>query len=154
MRLVIQRVKEAKVTADGELCGAINTGMLVLLGIHKRDTPDKTHWLVKKLVNLRCFQDEKGKLNLSIKDIKGNILVVSQFTLYANCNNGRRPDFFDAAPAELAETIYEKFVCEVKNEIGSVQTGKFGGYMEVSLVNDGPVTLILEDKQQTQAERV
>ncbi|NGX43695.1 MAG: D-aminoacyl-tRNA deacylase [Chlamydiae bacterium] len=146
MKVVAQRVKEAKVVVDGEVCGTIGSGILVLLGIHKDDTPEETSWLVNKLVNLRFFQDENGKMNLSVKDLGGEILVVSQFTLYANCNGGRRPAFIDAAPPNIAEPIYEKFVSEVKNELGRVETGKFGAYMEVSLINDGPVTVILEKK--------
>ncbi|MFQ5728766.1 MAG: D-aminoacyl-tRNA deacylase [Waddliaceae bacterium] len=147
MRVVAQRVREAKVSVNGEVCGSIGSGILVLLGIHVQDTPDKTNWLVNKLVNLRFFQDENGKMNLSVKDIGGEILVVSQFTLYANCNNGRRPDFMDAAPPDIAEPIYDKFVGEVKKELRSVQTGIFGAYMDVSLVNDGPVTVILEERK-------
>lgn len=146
MKLVLQRVKEAKVEVDGDVTGAIGLGILVLLGVHKNDTPAQTDWFVKKLVNLRIFQDEKGKINLSVKDIGGEILVVSQFTLYANCHGGRRPDFIEAAPPDLAEPIYEKFVAEVKKELDHVQTGKFGAYMDVSLINDGPVTIILEEK--------
>lgn len=145
MKLIAQRVKNAKVTIDGDISGTIGPGILVLLGIHKDDTPDKTKWLVNKLLNLRIFQDKEGKMNLSVKDIKGEILVVSQFTLYANAQRGRRPDFLEAASPEVAEPIYQKFVDEIKTELGSVQTGKFGAYMEVSLTNDGPVTLILEE---------
>jgi len=144
MRIVIQRVSEAKVTVEEKICGKIGKGLLVLLGLHKNDKPEQTIWLVNKLVNLRIFQDENAKMNLSLKDIKGEALIVSQFTLYGNCTNGRRPDFIDTAPPDIAERIYEKFVKEVEKELGSVQTGKFGAYMEVSLVNDGPVTFILE----------
>ena len=145
MKVVAQRVKEAKVTVEGEVRGAIGPGIVALLGIHIDDTPDKTSWLVNKLINLRFFQDDAGKMNLSVKEIGGEILVVSQFTLYANCTRGRRPDFLEAAPPSIAEPIYEKFVREIRSELGSVQTGIFGAHMEVSLVNDGPVTVILEE---------
>lgn len=146
MRIVIQRVKEASVIADGELSGKIKKGLLVFLGVHKDDVPENTQWLINKLVNLRIFEDANGKMNLSVKDVQGEILVVSQFTLYGNCNNGRRPDFIDTAPPPIATKLYEKFVSEVAQEMGAVQTGRFGAYMEVSLVNDGPVTFILDSK--------
>ena len=144
MKVVIQRVKEASVRVEGEVCGSIDAGFLVLLGVGKEDKAETTQWLVKKLVDLRVFSDAEGKMNLCIKDIGGEVLVVSQFTLYGNCNNGRRRDFIGAAAPEFAEACYEKFVEEVKKEVGKVQTGKFGAKMEVSLVNDGPCTFILE----------
>ncbi len=147
MKLVAQRVKEAKVTVDGVVTGAIGSGMLVLLGVHAEDKVDKIPWFINKLLNLRIFEDDKGKMNLSIKEISGEILVVSQFTLYANCASGRRPDFLEAAPPVIAKPIYEKFVDEIKKALGRVQTGSFGAYMEVSLTNDGPVTIILEEKK-------
>mgnify|MGYP000682743174 CR=1 FL=1 len=146
MKLVIQRVKNAQVIADGELSGSIGPGLLVLVGIHKDDVPENTQWFVNKLVNLRIFTDEGGKLNRCVKDITGEILIVSQFTLYANCMNGRRPDFIEAATGDLAINIYSKFVREVESEMGRVQTGRFGAYMEVSLCNDGPITIVLEGK--------
>ncbi|MGA8165353.1 MAG: D-aminoacyl-tRNA deacylase [Waddliaceae bacterium] len=146
MKLVCQRVKTAKVVVNGHISGEIGPGVLAFLGIHKNDTPEKTSWLVNKLVHLRLFEDEWGKMNRSVKEIDGEILVVSQFTLYANCANGRRPDFFAAAPPAQAKPIYEKFVSEVKKELGQVQTGVFGASMEVYSVNNGPVTLILEEK--------
>lgn len=144
MRAVVQLVKQASVTVDGRITGSIKAGLLVLLGIHKDDTPGKTSWLVQKLIHLRIFSDEQGKMNRSVLDIGGEILVVSQFTLYGNCNSGRRPDFLEAARPEIAKPIYEKFTREIAAEMGKVQTGEFGAYMEVSLINDGPVTLILE----------
>jgi len=145
MRLLIQRVKEAKVTVNKEICGQISRGLLVFLGVHKEDTPEKTEWLVTKLIGLRIFSDEVGKMNLDIRQIGGDILVVSQFTLYGNCLNGRRPDFIDAALPEPAFLLYEKFVSELSSELGkNVQTGVFGAAMEVSLVNEGPVTFLLE----------
>jgi D-aminoacyl-tRNA deacylase len=146
MKVVAQRVKHAKVVVEGHIAGAIGQGVVALLGIHKEDTPDKIAWFVNKLLNLRIFQDDSGKMNLSVKDIGGEVLVVSQFTLYANCFGGRRPDYIEAASPDMAKPLYEKFVEEVKQELGKVQMGVFGAYMEVSLVNDGPVTIILEEK--------
>lgn len=144
MRVVVQRVKQASVVVDNAVCGEIQRGLLVFLGIHKEDRPEQTLWLVNKLKNLRIFSDEQGKMNLSVQDIKGEILVVSQFTLYGDCTDGRRPDFTKCAAGLEAVTIYEKFVAEVKAAMGSVQTGIFGAKMEVSLLNDGPVTFIIE----------
>ena len=148
MRVVVQRVKEAKVEVDSEVVGAIEQGLLVFLGVHLDDQPEETQWLVNKLINLRCFQDKDGKMNLNLKDIKGQALIISQFTLYANCTRGRRPDFIQTAPPETAEKIYDKFVAEVKQELGSVQTGQFGAYMRVSLINDGPVTFVIDSKKE------
>lgn len=147
MRALVQRVKQASVKVSNKVCGQIGHGLLVLFGVHKNDLPAQTSWLVNKLINLRIFEDSQGKMNLSIKDINGEILVVSQFTLYANCENGRRPDFIDSAPQEIANQIYEKFYLEIGRELGRVQTGIFGAKMEVSLVNDGPVTLIIDGKE-------
>ena len=147
MRLVIQRVSEASVSVDNAVCGKINAGVLVFLGIHKNDKTEDTEWLVNKLINLRIFTDDAGKMNLSLKDIKGEALIVSQFTLYADCTTGRRPSFTEPALPERAIPIYEKFVSEVKNAIGNVQTGIFGALMKVSLVNDGPVTFIIDGKK-------
>lgn len=146
MRLVVQRVSHARVEVEGEVVGEIGRGVLVLLGVHKDDSAEDTTWLVNKLVNLRIFEDENGKMNLSVKDIQGEVLVVSQFTLYGNCGNGRRPDFIESAPGLRANVVYEKFVREVGLELGKVQTGKFGASMQVSLLNDGPVTLIVDGK--------
>lgn len=146
MKIVVQRVSESSVRVDGELVGTIGQGLVVLLGVHQEDTPEKTKWFINKLLNLRIFEDDNGKMNLSVKDVKGEVLVVSQFTLYANCSKGRRPDFFEAALPEVAEPIYENFVSEVGQELGSVQSGVFGASMKVSLINDGPVTIILDEK--------
>lgn len=143
MRAVVQLVKEASVTVENRLVGQIQRGLLVLLGIHKEDVPDKTMWLVQKLLHLRIFADEQGKMNRSVLDVGGAILVVSQFTLYGNCNSGRRPDFLEAARPEVAKPIYDKLVGELAKEV-KVQTGEFGAMMEVSLINDGPTTLLLE----------
>jgi len=144
MRLVIQRVKKAQVEVDGEIVARIGSGVLAFLGIRKGDTAKEISWMAKKLVDLRIFRDEQGKMNQSIKDIGGEILVVSQFTLYGNCTSGRRPDFFSAAPPAQAKLLYEQYVSEVKKEIPTVQTGVFGAMMEVALVNDGPVTLVVD----------
>ena len=144
MRLVIQRVTSASVEVEGETVGKIGKGLLVLLGIRRQDTPEDTVWMVNKLLNLRIFEDTQGKMNLSVKDIGGEVLVVSQFTLYGNCVNGRRPDFLEAAPGSQAEPIYHKFSQEVSRELGKVQNGVFGAHMHISLVNDGPVTVILD----------
>lgn len=144
MRIVVQRVLEASVVVDGKVCGSIGKGLLAFLGVHKDDQPEDTLWMVNKLVSLRIFEDEQEKMNLSVKDVQGQILVISQFTLYGNCNSGRRPDFLQAAPPPVAIPIYEKFVSEVKKELGDVQTGQFGAYMKVSSVNDGPVTITIE----------
>lgn len=147
MRAVIQRVSAASVQVDGKICGQIGRGLLVYLGIHQKDTPTQTEWLVNKLLNIRIFSDDKGKMNLSLLDVKGELLLISQFTLYANSNGGRRPDFLEAALPEAAEPIYHKFIEEVKQKLGRVQTGKFGAHMEVSSVNEGPVTLIIDGRE-------
>lgn len=144
MRILIQRVAEASVSVEGQVCGAIGKGLLIFLGIHREDKPEAAAWLASKALGLRLFADAEGKMNLSLKEIGGEALVVSQFTLYGNCLNGRRPDFIQSAQPDIAIPLYEKFVNEIKRELGSVQTGKFGAYMEVSLVNDGPVTFLIE----------
>jgi D-aminoacyl-tRNA deacylase len=143
MRLVVQRVQQASVEVEGKIVGQIGKGLLVFLGIHKDDKAEDTRWLINKLLNLRIFEDQNGKMNLSLLDIKGEALVVSQFTLYGNCANGRRPDFIQAAPPDRAQPIYNKFIKEIGDAIGKVQTGIFGASMAVSLVNDGPVTMII-----------
>lgn len=147
MRMVIQRVSEASVSIEGQLQGQIGRGLLVFLGIHQQDSLKEIGWLVDKLLNIRVFGDENGKMNLSVLDTQSEILVVSQFTLYANINGGRRPDFFDAAPPSIAEPLYLKFVEEVQQKLGKVQTGRFGADMRVSLVNEGPVTLIVDSRE-------
>jgi D-tyrosyl-tRNA(Tyr) deacylase len=144
VRLVIQRVSQASVNVDGACVGAIQAGVLVLLGVHAQDTPDQTSWLVNKLIHLRIFPNEAKKMDRSLLDIQGEVLIVSQFTLYGNCTAGRRPEFTQAAPPQIAEMIYEKFVDEVRKQDLKVETGVFGADMKVSLVNDGPVTLILD----------
>ncbi len=148
MRILVQRVKEASVEVDKKIVGSIEDGLLVFLGIHKDDDADQTGYLVNKLLNLRIFQDDKGKMNLSVKDKGGEILVISQFTLYGNCNKGNRPDFMQTKEPRIAEKIYDKFAREIKQSIGAVQTGTFGAYMQVSLINDGPVTFMIDDRKE------
>lgn len=144
MRAVLQRVKQAAVTIDGQISGSINQGILILLGVHKEDSEQQADFLVTKCTDLRIFNDPEGKMNLSLKDVKGEALVVSQFTLYGDCRKGRRPSFTQAAPPAKGERLYEYFVKKLKTQLKNVQTGVFGVMMEVSLVNDGPVTIILE----------
>lgn len=147
MRLLIQRVSETTVSIDGVVHSSIGKGLLAFIGIHQSDTLEDIPWLAKKLVELRIFEDDIGKMNLSVLDIKGEILVISQFTLYADCRRGRRPDFIDAANPKFAEQLYEEFVKEVKLYNLNVKTGIFAANMLVSLVNDGPVTIILDSRE-------
>ena len=144
MRLVIQKVKNAKVDIDGKTVSSIGKGLLVLLGVTHEDTKETVDYLVKKLCKLRVFEDENGKMNLSIKDVEGKLLIVSQFTLYADCSRGNRPSFVDAAKPDFANELYEYFCEKCKGEQIEVQKGIFGADMKVSLLNDGPVTIILE----------
>jgi len=146
MRAVLQRVLRAKVVVDQEVVGQIGPGLLVLLGVAQTDTPEQARWLADKVVGLRIFNDADGKMNLSLADVGGALLVVSQFTLYGDCRKGRRPSFLEAAPPEIAIPLYEKFVEEVKALGVSTATGRFGAMMQVELVNDGPVTLFVESK--------
>ena len=144
MKLVVQRVKKAEVKVDGNIIGNIDKGFLVLIGIKVGDTKEQADYLVKKLCNLRVFLDENDKMNLSIKDVKGKLLIVSQFTLYGDCSQGNRPSFIEAARPEEANPLYEYFCnqCELNNI--EVQKGIFGADMKVELINDGPVTIIIE----------
>ena len=144
MKLVVQRVKKAEVKVDGHIIGKIDKGFLVLIGIKVGDTKEQADYLVKKLCNLRVFSDENDKMNLSIKDVKGKLLIVSQFTLYGDCSQGNRPSFIEAARPEEANPLYEYFCnqCELNNI--EVQKGIFGADMKVELINDGPVTIIIE----------
>lgn len=144
MKLVVQRVKKAEVKVDGNIVGKIDKGFLVLIGIKVGDTKEQADYLVKKLCNLRVFSDENEKMNLSVKDVKGKLLIVSQFTLYGDCSQGNRPSFIEAARPEEANPLYEYFCnqCEL-NDI-EVQKGIFGADMKVELINDGPVTIIIE----------
>ena len=144
MKLLVQRVSSAKVDVDSKTVGKINNGFLVLIGVTHTDTREIADYLVKKLCNLRVFKDENSKMNLSIKDVDGELLIVSQFTLYADCHHGNRPSFVNAAKPDLANELYEYFVKKSKENIPVVQTGVFGAHMEVSLINNGPVTIELE----------
>ena len=147
MRAVIQRVKSASVRVEDEIVGEIGKGLLVLLGVSNDDSEKDASYLVEKTLNLRIFEDSDDKMNLSLLDIKGEILVVSQFTLYGDTRKGRRPSFIDAAPPEKANTLYEYFVSEVRRNLLRVETGKFQAKMDVALVNDGPVTILLDSKK-------
>lgn len=147
MKAVIQRVKYAKVEVDDKCVGKIEKGFLVLLGVKENDTEKDVDYLVKKICNMRIFKDENDKMNINIKDINGEILVVSQFTLYADCTGGNRPSFINAAKHEKAVDLYESFKLKIANEMGKVESGIFGADMKVSLLNDGPVTIILESEK-------
>ena len=144
MKLVIQRVKNAKVDIEGKTVGKIEKGFLVLLGVTHTDTKEIADYLVKKLCNLRVFEDENGKMNLNLKDVNGRLLIVSQFTLYADCSEGNRPSFINAAKPDFANELYEYFCEKCKENKIEVQKGIFGADMKVSLLNDGPVTIIME----------
>ena len=144
MRACIQRVRSAEVRVAGEVCGRIGPGMLVLLGVAAGDTEADARQLAKKIAGLRIFEDDQQKMNLSLADVGGAMLVVSQFTLLGDCRRGRRPDFTAAAPPELAEKLYQVFVDAVAEQGMPVATGRFRQHMEVELVNDGPVTLVVD----------
>ena len=144
MRIVIQRVNKAKVEVKEQVVGKIEKGFLVLLGVTHTDTKQQADYLVKKLCNLRVFTDENGKMNLGLKDVAGELLIVSQFTLYSDCTNGNRPSFIEAAKPEQAEELYEYFCSECEKNNIKVKKGIFGADMQVSLVNDGPVTIVIE----------
>ena len=146
MRVVVQRVKHASFTINGTVNGKINNGFLVLLGVQSTDSEQDVDYLVKKVTNLRIFSDENDKMNLSLKDVNGELLIVSQFTLYANCKEGNRPSFVEAAKPDIAIPLYEYFVSECKKIIPVVETGIFGADMKVNLLNDGPVTIIMDSK--------
>jgi len=145
MRVVIQRVKEAAVSVGGKQIAKIGKGLLVLLGIGKEDKEEQIKELSAKVINLRIFEDEQGKMNLSLQDIGGEILVVPQFTLYANTAKGRRPSFEQAAPPEIANSFFEQFARALQEQGIKVQKGAFGQHMQVNLVNDGPVTIMMEE---------
>lgn len=147
MRLVIQRVTNAEVKVDGKTTGKIGKGFLVLLGIKTGDTKQEADYLVKKLCNLRVFEDENEKMNLALKDVGGELLIVSQFTLYGDCSGGNRPSFIEAARPDVAEPLYEYFCDECKKNGINVEKGIFGADMKVNLLNDGPVTIIIESKE-------
>lgn len=147
MKFVIQRVKNASVEVENKIVGSINNGFLVLIGITHEDTKETADVLIKKLIKLRVFEDEAGKMNLALKDVNGELLLVSQFTLYADCRGGNRPAFINAAKPDYANELYEYIIGECKKEISKVQTGIFGADMKVNLLNDGPVTIILDSAE-------
>lgn len=146
MRVVIQRVKQSAVTVDGRLVGDIGPGLLVLLGVAADDQPSDARFLADKIAGLRIFEDAAGKMNRSLVDVGGEMLVVSQFTLYGDCRKGRRPSFTAAAPPDVAEALYEAFIGYAGQSGVNVKAGVFGAMMDVSLINDGPVTLILDTR--------
>jgi D-tyrosyl-tRNA(Tyr) deacylase len=147
MRAVLQRVRRARVTVGDESAGEIGAGWLVLLGVAPHDSQREIDWLAEKIANLRAFPDDAGKMNRSVQDVNGSVLVVSQFTLYGDCSKGRRPSFIDAATPAIAEPLYEKFVIALKALGIPVATGRFAAGMQVELVNDGPVTFVLDTEE-------
>ena len=147
MRAVIQRVTRASVTVDGRVAGEIGAGLVVLLGVGRSDNPESAAYLAEKIANLRIFSDEAGKMNLSLLDNGGSVLVVSQFTLYGDTRGGRRPSYIQAAPPEEASRLYEEFVRSMRALGVAVETGEFQAHMQVELVNDGPVTILLDSEK-------
>lgn len=147
MRVVVQRVQEASVKVEGQLKGRIDKGLLVLVGIIEADTIIDVEWLTKKIIHQRIFSDKEGKMNLSLEDVKGDILLISQFTLYAHTKKGNRPSYTRSAKPDVAIPLYEQMIESLSNTIGKrIQTGVFGADMKVSLINDGPVTIIMDSK--------
>jgi len=150
LKVVIQRVTSASVTIETEIAANIQSGLLVLVGIEDEDSQEDINWLSQKIINLRIFGDENEVMNLSVKDIQGDVIIVSQFTLYASTKKGNRPSYIKASKPEIAIPLYEKFVKQMEFELGKkIQTGKFGADMKVALVNDGPVTIIIDTKNRT-----
>ena len=148
MRIVIQKVKKASVSVEKKTISSIKKGLLILVGIENADTQEDINWLVKKVVQLRIFSDENGVMNLSVKDVGGDIIVVSQFTLHANTKKGNRPSYIRAAKPDFSIPMYEKFISEMESILGKkIGTGEFGATMDVALINDGPVTIIIDSKQ-------
>lgn len=148
MIVVLQRVLESSVKVDEKIIGSIGKGVNILLGISTEDTEEDIKYLTEKIVNLRIFEDEENKMNKSLLDVNGEMLIISQFTLYGDCRHGRRPSFSKAMPGEKAEVLYEAFVSECSKYISKVETGKFGADMKVNIVNDGPVTLVIKSKRE------
>lgn len=146
MRVVIQRVSQASVLADGEENGKIKQGFVLLVGVEEADTDEDVAYLTRKIANLRIFEDDKGKMNLSLRDVQGEILSISQFTLHANTKKGNRPSFIEAAKPEKADELYDQLNDNLRQEGFTVETGVFGADMDVSLVNDGPVTILIDSK--------
>ena len=147
MRFVIQRVTEASVTIDGEISGKIGKGYLVLIGVADTDTKELADKMIRKMIGLRIFEDEQGKTNLSLADVDGGLLFVSQFTLYANCKRGNRPSFIEAGKPDMANEMYEYIIEKCRESVEEVQTGEFGADMKVQLLNDGPFTILLDSDQ-------
>ena len=147
MRFVIQRVTEASVTIDGEISGKIGKGYLVLIGVADTDTKEIAEKMIRKMIGLRIFEDEQGKTNLSLADVDGGLLLVSQFTLYANCKRGNRPSFIEAGKPDMANEMYEYIIEKCRESVDEVQTGEFGADMKVQLLNDGPFTILLDSDQ-------
>ncbi|MFC4306200.1 D-aminoacyl-tRNA deacylase [Cohnella boryungensis] len=147
MKVVVQRVSEARVVVEKQVVGEIGRGLMLLVGVGQEDTEQDLVWMADKLAGLRIFEDDSGKMNLSVEDVQGAVLSVSQFTLYGDCRKGRRPNFMGAARPETAEAFYEQFNDRLRVRGLRVETGRFGAMMDVSLVNDGPVTLILDSRQ-------
>lgn len=147
MRFVIQRVTEASVTIDGEISGKIGKGYLVLIGVADTDTKEIADKMIRKMIGLRIFEDEQGKTNLSLSDVDGGLLLVSQFTLYANCKRGNRPSFIEAGKPDMANEMYEYIIEKCRESVDEVQTGEFGADMKVQLLNDGPFTILLDSDQ-------
>ena len=147
MRFVIQRVTEASVTIDGEISGKIGKGYLVLIGVADTDTKEIADKMIRKMIGLRIFEDEQGKTNLSLADVDGGLLLVSQFTLYANCKRGNRPSFIEAGRPDMANEMYEYIIEKCRESVDEVQTGEFGADMKVQLLNDGPFTILLDSDQ-------
>ncbi|SDX64244.1 D-tyrosyl-tRNA(Tyr) deacylase [Acetomicrobium thermoterrenum DSM 13490] len=147
MRVVLQKVLWAKVEVGGEMLGEIGPGLCLLVGVSREDTLEDVRFMANKIPNLRVFSDDEGKLNLSLMDVKGSILAVSQFTLFGDCSKGRRPSFLGAAPPDMANRLFEEFLDELRRSEIDVQTGRFQTHMKVSLCNDGPVTLIIDSKE-------
>ncbi len=144
MRFVIQRVMNSKVTIDGKIRGQIGKGFMVLIGVGEGDTVETADKMIHKMINLRIFEDENGKTNLGLKDVSGSLLIISQFTLYADCKRGNRPSFVKAGDPDMAKSLYEYIISKCKNEIEVVEQGEFGADMKVELVNDGPFTVLLD----------
>lgn len=147
MKFVIQRVTEASVTVEGEVLGQIQKGYMVLIGVGQEDTKETADKMVKKMIGLRIFEDENGKTNLSLTDVEGELLLISQFTLYANCKKGNRPSFIESGAPDVAEELYEYIITKCKEQVPVVEKGSFGADMKVSLINDGPFTIVLDSEQ-------
>ena len=147
MKFVIQRVTESSVSVDGTVIGQIGKGFMVLIGVAESDTEEIADKLIRKLIGLRIFEDENGKTNLSLADVDGELLLISQFTLYANCKKGNRPSFIDAGNPDKANVLYEYIISKCKEQVGIVQTGSFGADMKISIINDGPFTIILDSEK-------